>query len=63
VDQHFAPKVVTAEYIAAIRAAGFEYHSWTIDSLDLACQAFDRGAQTVTTNCAKKLLDEYRQGR
>ena len=60
VDQRFEPDVVTADYIAAIRAAGFEYHAWTIDTLDTACLAFSRGAQTVTTNCAKKLLDEYR---
>ena len=60
VDQHFKPDVVTADYIAAIRSAGFEYHSWTIDTLDNACLAFSRGAQTVTTNCAKKLLDEYK---
>lgn len=60
VDQHFKPEVVTADYIAAIRSAGFEYHSWTIDDLPKARLAFSRGAQTVTTNCAKKLLDEYR---
>ena len=59
VDQRFEPDVVTADYIAEIRAAGFEYHSWTIDTLDRALLAFARGAQTVTTNCAKKLLDEY----
>ena len=60
VDQKFESDVVTADYIAEIRAAGFEYHSWTIDALDTASLAFSRGAQTVTTNCAKKLLDEYR---
>ena len=60
VDQKFESDVVTADYIAEIRAAGFEYHSWTIDTLNTACLAFERGAQTVTTNCAKKLLDEYR---
>ena len=59
VDQRFEPDVVTADYIAEIRAAGFEDHSWTIDTLDRALLAFARGAQTVTTNCAKKLLDEY----
>ena len=59
VDQYFVPDVVTADYIAAIRASGFEYHSWTIDDLPNARLAFSRGAQTVTTNCAKKLLDEY----
>ena len=60
VDQRFEPDVVTADYIAEIRAAGFEYHSWTIDTLNTACLAFERGAQTVTTNCAKKQLDEYK---
>ena len=60
VDQQFNPDVVTAEHIAAIRSAGFEYHSWTIDTLDKARLAFSRGTQTVTTNCAKKLLDEHR---
>ena len=59
VDQQFKQDIVTADYIAAVRSAGFEYHSWTIDNLDDACLAFSRGAQTVTTNCAKKLLDEY----
>ena len=59
VDQKFEPDVVTADYIAEIRAAGFEYHSWTIETLNTACLAFERGAQTVTTNCAKKLLEEY----
>ena len=63
VDQHFTPAVVTAEYIAAIRSAGFEYHSWTLDTLELARLAFERGTQTVTTNCAKKLLDEYNATR
>ena len=63
VDQRFIPEVVTADYIAEIRAAGFEYHSWTIDTLEQAQLAFSRGAQTVTTNCAKKLLDEYLAAR
>ena len=32
---------------------------WTVDRLPDAVEAFKRGAQTVTTNCAKKLLDQY----
>ena len=59
VDCHFDPEVVTADFIARVRAAGYEFHAWTIDDLSRAMMAFDRGAQTVTTNCAKKLLDEY----
>ena len=59
VDCQFGPDVVTADFIRTVRDAGYEFHVWTIDSLPLAMEAFGRGAQTVTTNCAKKLLDEY----
>ena len=59
VDCQFKPELVTADFIRSIRDAGFEFHVWTLDRLDLAMAAFERGAQTVTTNCAKKLLDEY----
>ncbi len=59
VDCHFDPRYITAEFIKAVRDAGFEFHAWTIDSLPVALQAFERGAQTVTSNCSKKLLDEY----
>ena len=62
VDISFNPDVITAEFVKAIKAAGFELHVWTIDDLEKAKLAFARGAQTVTTNCAKKLLDEY-QGK
>ena len=59
VDCQFDKEVITAEFIKAIRDAGYEFHAWTIDDLATAKLAFERGAQTVTTNCAKKLLDEY----
>ena len=59
VDLRFIRKVTTAKYMKAIKDAGLELHVWTIDELDDAVEAFKRGAQTVTTNCAKKLLDEY----
>lgn len=58
-DCSFHPEFVTAEFIQKIKAAGYEFHAWTIDSLQLALEAFKRGAMTVTTNCAKRLLDEY----
>ena len=60
VDISFNPEVITEDFVKAIKAAGFEVHVWTIDNLDRAELAFKRGAQTVTTNCAKKLLDEYK---
>lgn len=60
VDCHFDPKVVTAEMIKTVRDAGYEFHVWTVDRLETSLLAFERGAQTVTTNCAKKQLDEFR---
>ena len=59
VDCHFDPKYITAEFIKEIKDAGYEFHAWTIDNLKTSLLAFERGAQTVTTNCAKKQLDEY----
>ena len=63
VDLRFIRNVTTAKYMKAIKDAGLELHVWTIDELDDAVEAFKRGAQTVTTNCAKKLLDEYMAGK
>ncbi len=60
-DVHFKSKVVTAESVKAIRDAGFEFHVWTVDKLDDTLNAFKCGVQTVTTNCAKKQLDESRK--
>ena len=60
VDCHFDANVVTADFIKTIRDAGHEFHAWTIDSLKQSLLAFERGAQTVTTNCAKRQLDEFK---
>ena len=60
VDCHFRPDVITADFIKAIKDKGYEFHVWTVDSLDQSLLAFERGAQTVTTNCAKKQLDEFK---
>ena len=59
VDIRFNPKVIDAAFVKKVRDAGFTFHVWTIDDLDRARLAFSRGAQTVTTNCAKKLLDGH----
>ncbi len=59
VDVHYEPEIITEDFIRTLREAGFEFHVWTVDRLDLTLQAFARGAQTVTTNCAQKLLEEY----
>lgn len=60
VDMLFDPKVVTAAFIKTIRDAGYEFHVWTVDNLMTSLLAFERGAQTVTTNCAKRQLDEFK---
>ena len=58
-DIQFVRDVVTADFIRKVNAAGFSVHVWTVDSLTAAVEAFRRGAATVTTNRAKKLLDRY----
>ena len=62
VDIWFDPAVVDKAYVDAVKAAGFSFHVWTIDNLEKAKTAFAVGAETLTTNCAKKLVDEY-EGR
>jgi glycerophosphoryl diester phosphodiesterase len=59
VDIRFDPSIVTSDFVKKIRDAGYMFHVWTIDNLAKAKLAFSRGAQTVTTNCAKKMLDEH----
>lgn len=59
VDIHFDPSIITADFIKTVKDAGYEFHVWTINDLARAELAFSRGAETVTTDCAKKLLDEY----
>ena len=59
IDCFFDTDYVTDDFVKMFTDAGLEFHVWTVDDLDLALEAFRRGAKTVTTNCAKKLLDEY----
>lgn len=59
VDIHFDPAVVDETYVKKVRDAGFMFHAWTVNNLAQAELAFSRGVETVTTDCAKKLLDEY----
>ena len=62
VDMQWDASVATEEFVRKIKEAGFEFHVWTLDRLADSLAAFERGAQTVTTNCAKKQLDEYTAG-
>lgn len=60
-DVHYNPEIVTRDFVKTVKDAGFEFHVWTVDSLSDTLEAFRRGAETVTTNCAKKQLDEYKE--
>ena len=63
IDLQWDRTIVNERFVRAIRAAGYEFHVWTVDDLAEARTAFSRGVQTVTTNCAKKLLDGYSAAR
>ena len=60
IDISFNPAVHDGKFVETVRREGLEFHVWTVDKLDLARKAFAAGAQTLTTNCAKTLLDGYR---
>ena len=62
VDIHFDPAIHDAAFVKKVHDAGFSFHVWTIDDLETAKKAFAVGADTLTTNCAKKILDGY-EGR
>ncbi len=59
VDVHFDPDVVDEAFVAAVKKEGLSFHVWTVDELPHVLRAFAVGADTVTTNCAKDILDEY----
>ena len=57
VDINYKPEVIDAAYVKAIRDAGYSFHVWTVDDPDLARKAFAAGAETLTTNRAKFVLE------
>ena len=61
VDMRYRSEGVTADYVAAVRKAGFEFHVWTVDDPAKAAEAFSRGVQTVTTNRAKYILEALKK--
>jgi glycerophosphoryl diester phosphodiesterase len=62
-DFHYDPDVTTAALMAKVHATGRSFHVWTVDNLPDALEAFRRGVDTVTTNCAQRLLTEYRASK
>ena len=55
VDCHYDPGVATEEAVAAVHGAGFEFHVWTVNTVDEAAEALRRGADTVTTDYADRI--------
>ena len=63
VDVHFNPKYQDKAFFDKIKAAGYETHVWTVNNYKLAKMAFEMGAQTLTTDCSKKIYDEHQAAK
>ncbi len=50
-----------AAFIRKIHDAGFAFHVWTIDDPRKASEAFSRGVDTLTTNRAQFILDQFKK--
>jgi glycerophosphoryl diester phosphodiesterase len=61
IDIVFDQKVVDEAFVAGVKKTGLSFHVWTIDDLSKALRAFALGADTVTTNRAKDLYEEYQR--
>jgi len=57
IDISFDPTVVDAEYVRAVKDAGYSFHVWTVDRPDWARKAFEAGVDTLTTNRAKYIQE------
>ena len=55
----FDADLVNEEFVSAVKGEGLSFNVWTLDELPLVLRAFAVGADTVTTNCAKQMFDEY----
>ena len=53
----FDSSLITADYIKALKNAGYVVNVWTVDSVEEARKAVSRGADTVTSNRPNKLLE------
>lgn len=61
IDIRFNPEIHDAAFVKAVHEAGYSFHVWTVDSPDQMEKAFAAGVDTLTTNCAKKLLEAHEQ--
>lgn len=49
-----------AKFFMTIQNAGLSTHVWTIDDFDLAKHFADMGVDSITSNCAAKLINSFR---
>lgn len=63
VDILYRGDVITADFVSRVKAAGYEFHVWTLDDPAVAAEAFARGVDTVTTNRAKYILEAYENSK
>ena len=59
VNVRFNYEAHDAAFVKQIKDAGFEFHVWVINDLKSAKRAFAIGADTLTTDRAKWILDRY----
>ena len=57
VDISFDPAIIDQKYVERVKAAGYSFHVWTVDNPETAMLAFSLGADTLTTNRAKFILE------
>ena len=50
---------LTEEFVAEVKRAGLSFHVWGVNDLSYALRSFAVGADTVATDSAKTLYDEY----
>ena len=50
-----ALKEIDTDFVESIKAAGYEFHVWTIDDIELAQQFVKLKVDSITSNCAVKL--------
>lgn len=57
IDAHALEKGFNAEYIKALKDAGFHIAIWTVDKQEVAERYIAIGVDSVTSNCAAKLCN------
>lgn len=54
---------LTKSYIQTIKAAGFEFHVWTVNCPEQAKQLADDGVNSITTDYPGRILEALKEGK